>query len=125
MKEIAIQAINAVPGLNHGAVDLMIEKNKEIDEMGYVIELNPTAQLGGILFPLKGSPRDIPAAIIDYYFSETKDNTRNLLAEFKFQAVLLPLAEGAASIPTVTTRRTNHPVVKKVTLTAACPDRLS
>src|SRR5690625_1034399 len=116
IKEIAIQAINAVPGLNHGAVDLMIEKNNEIDEMGYVIELNPTAQLGGILFPLKGSPRDIPSAIIDYYFPETKDNTRNLLAYFKFQEVLHPLVVGAANIAKVTNCHNNHPVVKKLTL---------
>src|SRR5699024_4271497 len=103
MKEIAIQAINAVPGLNHGAVDL-------------IIELNPNAQLGCILFPLKGSPRDIPSAIIDYYFPETKDNTRNLLAYFKFQEVLHPLVVGAANIAKVTNCHNNHPVVKKLTL---------
>lgn len=116
MKEIAIQAINAVPGLNHGAVDLMIEKNNEIDEKGYVIELNPTAQLGGILFPLKGSPRDIPSAIIDYYFPETKDNKRNLLSYFKFQEVLHPLVIGAANIVKVTNCHIDHPVAKRITL---------
>src|SRR5699024_6867056 len=72
-KEIAVQALQAIPGLVQGAVDLIVHEDEEGEEKAYVIELNPASQLGGILFPIKGKSRDVPAAIIDYYFPETKD----------------------------------------------------
>src|SRR5699024_9596280 len=67
IKKIAVQALRAIPDLYHGAVDIIYAENKT----GYVLELNPTAQIGGLLFPLSGKPRDTPKAIIDLYFPET------------------------------------------------------
>lgn len=104
MKELAVKALRAIPGLVHGAVDLMIEKAKDGREKGYIIELNPTAQLGGLLFPLKGTPRDVPKAIIDYYFPETKGidwQTNHLY--FNYQKVLRPLHHHISTITTVPT----------------------
>src|SRR5699024_4218184 len=72
-KKTAVNALRAIPGLVHGAVDVILDTDENGKESCSVIELNPTAQLGGILFPIKGESRDVPAAIIDYYFPETKD----------------------------------------------------
>ncbi len=98
IKETAINALHAVSGLEHGAVDVMIETSPEGEQVGYVLELNPTAQLGGILFPIQGQPRDVPAAIIDYYFPETINENQNMLAYFDLQDVITPLMSGVASV---------------------------
>lgn len=116
IKNIAIKALNAIPGLKHGAVDLMIETNSDGEELGYVIELNPTAQLGGILFPLKGEPRDVPSAIIDYYFPETKKNQRNLKTFFDFKEALFPLIQGTANVTKLSNCEIENIETKKVIL---------
>lgn len=95
IKQLAVDALRAVPGLVHGAVDLIIHKEDDGTEKGYVIELNPTAQIGGILFPLKGKPRDIPKAIIDFYFPETKD-VQLINAYFNIKETLEPLYKNFA-----------------------------
>lgn len=103
MKQLAVDALRAIPGLTHGAVDLMIEKTDQGKEYGYIIELNPTAQLGGILFPLKGTPRDVPKAIIDYYFPETKEvQTDKEKIYFDYYDVLEPLISRQGETTTVT-----------------------
>ncbi|SDZ55528.1 D-alanine-D-alanine ligase [Evansella caseinilytica] len=97
LKQIAVDAIKAIPGLHHGGVDIIVDVNKPIEKSAVVIELNPTAQIGGILFPMKGRARDIPAAIIDYYFPETKGiTTRNSRVYFDFNTVLEPLSSRSA-----------------------------
>src|SRR5690625_593015 len=102
VKEIAVQALHAIPGLVQGAVDLMVQEDEEGKEKAYVIELNPTSQLGGILFPIKGKSRDVPAAIIDYYFPETKDiKTEKEKLYFDFYDVLEPLISRQATVSTV------------------------
>src|SRR5699024_2835951 len=74
IKKIAIDTVKAFPGLNHASVDIIVNKNNQdhLQEAAYVLEINATAQIGGILYPLRGKARNIPAAIIDYYFPETK-----------------------------------------------------
>ncbi|GEN32220.1 D-alanine-D-alanine ligase-like ATP-grasp enzyme/acylphosphatase [Cerasibacillus quisquiliarum] len=104
IKEIAVKALKAVPGLVHGAVDILLYKDEETnEERGYVIELNPTSQLGGILYPVKGKARDVPAAIIDYYFPETKGRRLdNEKIYFDLFDVLEPLQSRQAHVSTVT-----------------------
>src|SRR5690625_3551138 len=103
VKKTAVEALRAIPGLTHGAVDLIIHEADVGQEIGYVIELNPTAQIGGILFPFKGQPRDIPKAIIDYYFPETKDvQTDKEKIYFDFHDVLEPLISRQGVVATVT-----------------------
>lgn len=82
VKAIAVKAVKAVPGLYHCGVDLLLDQ--ETDQ-AVVIELNPTAQIGSILFPGQGKARDVPAAIIDYYFPKSK-----VAQEFK-SSLYLPL----------------------------------
>lgn len=97
IKQLAIDAVKAIPGLHHGGVDIIWDKKLPLDRAAVVIEINPTAQIGGALFPLEGSPRDIPAAIIDYYFPETKGmKTDREKIYFDFNSVLEPLQNRTA-----------------------------
>lgn len=96
IKITAINALKAIPNFPHGAVDIIVDRENKND--GYVIELNPTAQIGGILFPLKGQSRDVPSLIIDYYFPETKGYERKDNAYFDFSAALRPLMDNAATV---------------------------
>src|SRR5699024_11627469 len=79
IKQIAIDSVKAIPGLYHAGVDVIINDNPNLKEAAYVLEIHATAQIGGILYPLRGIARNIPAAIIDYYFPETKgiDNSES------------------------------------------------
>lgn len=102
MKQLAIRAIEAVPGLYHGGVDIIVDIEKPILESAVVIELNPTAQIGGILFPMQGKARDIPAAIVDYYFPETEGiKTEKEKLYFDLNAVLEPLQNRSSQEVTV------------------------
>ncbi|WP_067841013.1 acylphosphatase [Amphibacillus sediminis] len=96
MKQIAINAIKAVPELNHGGVDIIVDLTRPTLD-AVVIELNPTAQIGGILFPMEGKARDIPSAIVDYYFPETiGTQTDREKIYFDLNTVLEPLVNRSA-----------------------------
>lgn len=100
VKEEAIKAIQLIPGLHHGAVDLIVHQGTG---KVYIIEINPTAQLGGLLYPIQGKGRDIPKAIIDFYFPETKNkDTAEINAYFDLHDVLEPLQSRDAMTTTVT-----------------------
>lgn len=97
IKDIAINALKAVPGLKHGGVDIIVNEGDISHHPAVVIELNPTAQIGGALYPLKGESRNIPAAIIDYYFPETKGmDTTDSKVYFELTTVLEPLENRSA-----------------------------
>lgn len=123
IKQVAVQALKAVPGLTHGAVDLIVHKNKPMEEAGYVIELNPTAQIGGILYPIEGKSRDIPSAIMDYYFPETKgfeqDKTKTY---FDLHDVLDPLFSREAVVTTVTPSPIGKLYAKRYVVTGEVQD---
>lgn len=96
-KQIAIDALKAIPGFIHGGVDIIVNEDEEIDVPAVVLELNPTAQIGGALFPIEGKARDIPGAIIDYYFPETKGiSTAKSMIYFDLISILEPLENRAA-----------------------------
>lgn len=71
IKQIAIKASKSIPGLVQCGVDVMV--NKE-NNTGVVIEVNSRPSIRSHLFPIEGQARDIPKAIIDYYFPDTKPN---------------------------------------------------
>lgn len=99
VKRSAVQAVKAVDGLPHCAVDLIIDSSQK----AVIIELNPTAQIGALLYPLKGQARDIPSALINYYFPETADQQlHKRQAYFDFHDMLDPLQSRDASVTTVT-----------------------
>ncbi|WP_249869259.1 acylphosphatase [Oceanobacillus saliphilus] len=68
-KQTAIDATNAIPGLIHCGVDMILDENRG---EAVVLELNTRPGIGSHLFPLEGKARDIPKEIIDFYFPETK-----------------------------------------------------
>src|SRR5699024_5538697 len=93
IKTLAIDTLKAVPGLAHGAVDILVHSEKSIEKAGHVLEVNPTAQIGSLLYPLKGRSRDVPKKIIDYYFPETVELTKSRpLLYFDIEEALAPLA---------------------------------
>lgn len=99
IKKIAIDTVKAFPGLNHAGVDIIVNKNNQdhLQEAAYVLEINATAQIGGILYPLRGKARNIPAAIIDYYFPETKGmDTSDSKVYFDMSTVLEPMENRTA-----------------------------
>jgi len=117
VKNLAVKAIQAIPGLAHGAVDMIVDLDKPADEAGVIIELNPTSQLGGLLFPVKGQAQDVPAAIIDYYFPETKDiETNDVQFYFDFIDVLSPLESHSADTSTVSPMPMGKVYAKKYTV---------
>lgn len=102
IKEIAVKGLNSIPGLHHGAVDLIFDESSA-KQTGYIIELNPTAQIGSLVFPMIGIGRDVPSEIIDYYFPESKSSkclNRNIY--FDFFASITPLLKQTAKSVKVT-----------------------
>lgn len=57
----------AIPGLPQCGVDIIFDKESS---SGVVIEINTKPGIASHLYPVKGKSRDIPKAIIDYYFAE-------------------------------------------------------
>jgi D-alanine-D-alanine ligase-like ATP-grasp enzyme/acylphosphatase len=79
-KEYAVKAINCVEGIPYGSVDMII--NEDTNE-GVVNEINTKGEITMHFFPMEGTARDIPKAIIDYYFPNTKRLTDTLYFDFK------------------------------------------
>ncbi|MFC3039733.1 ATP-grasp domain-containing protein [Virgibacillus xinjiangensis] len=101
-KNEAVKALDAIEGLKHGGVDLIIHPSKEPSESAIVLELNPTAQIGGILYPISGKARDIPSAIIDYYFPETSAlSHKKPDIYFSLEEALFPLSNKTAEVTEV------------------------
>src|SRR5690625_252723 len=75
VKRVAVNAIKSIPGLKHAGVDMLVNGDESV-----VLEVNPTADISMHIFPLKGKAQNVPEAIIDHYFPETKglaqDRTR-------------------------------------------------
>ncbi|SFB27392.1 D-alanine-D-alanine ligase [Lentibacillus halodurans] len=116
IKDTAVSAIHAIPGLVHGAVDLIISNHPAHNGAGVVLEVNPTAQIGSLLYPIKGKGRDIPSEIIDYYFPETKGKGKASNVYFNLSEVLSPLANRTAAITEVNSVEPKELYVKKITV---------
>ena len=83
IKKVAIQAVEAIPGLYQAGIDLIVSKNDV-----YVLEVNTTAGISIHAFPLKGQPRNVAEKIIDYYFPETKGKAVSKKIYFNYKNVL-------------------------------------
>lgn len=70
IKEIAVKATKAIPGLLQAGLDIIV--NKETNT-AVVLEINARPSIRNHLFPMIGKARDIPKEIIDFYFPETKN----------------------------------------------------
>lgn len=102
-KQVAINSLKSIPNLPHGGVDILVEQNKPVGQAANVIEINAIPQIGSLVFPMIGEARDVPSAIIDYYFPETKDDfkTRSNVY-FDLREVLRPLMSKVANEITIT-----------------------
>lgn len=75
LKKIAVKAINAIPGLAYGGVDLMsnIDISKKPKKNNYIIlEINSSPGISMHYDPIEGKTRDVAKDIIDILFPETK-----------------------------------------------------
>lgn len=82
VKKIAVETVNAISDLHHAGIDIIIdpaEPNKCT-----VIEVNATAEMSMHVFPLSGQVRDVPRAIIDFYFPETLEHSSSIKRSFYF-----------------------------------------
>ncbi|WP_018930748.1 ATP-grasp domain-containing protein [Gracilibacillus lacisalsi] len=108
VKEVAVKAVKAIPGLAHGGVDIMVDQQQD---SAAVIEINTRAGIGSHLYPVKGQARDVPKAIIDYYFPDTKEPVNEKLY-FDYKYFMDILSSGVADevkIPDAP----NYPLTKK------------
>lgn len=93
IKKVAINALKAIPGLPHGGVDLMVNREKNT---AIVLELNTQASIRTHLFPMKGIARNVPKKLIDYYFPDTKSRT-NIPLYYDFGPIWSELKSGATN----------------------------
>lgn len=70
IKDIAVRAVQAIPELEQCGLDLIAD---EENNTAVILELNSMPSIRNHLFPNEGKARDIPKAIIDFYFPETKN----------------------------------------------------
>lgn len=71
VKEMAVRALKSVDGMSQGGVDVIIDPDDPTQCI--VLEINATAEMSFHMYPYKGEPVNIAAAVIDEYFPETKD----------------------------------------------------
>ncbi|MEI3609581.1 ATP-grasp domain-containing protein [Pseudogracilibacillus sp. SO10305] len=93
-KRIAIRANQAIPGLAHSGIDMIVN---DTDGTGIILELNTRPGIGSHLYPIEGKAVDVPRKIIDYYFPETitvREKKFKGNYYFDFQTVLNSLNNG-------------------------------
>src|SRR5690625_127806 len=91
IKDIAIKALAAIPNFTHGGIDILVDNVSECR----VIEINPTAEISMHIFPIEGTPRNVPKYIIDYYFPETTGYPEeNKMLYFDYRGIRRMLARG-------------------------------
>lgn len=93
IKNLAVAATKAIPGLAQAGVDIIVN---EKENSGAVLEINTRPGIGGHLFPSEGKARDIPKAIIDYYFPNTKRMKNSTQFYFDYGSVQELLNSGLA-----------------------------
>src|SRR5699024_11101760 len=69
-KNVAVKAAQVMNISEHCGIDVMVDHEKDT---AHVLEINSRPNLGGCMFPIYGKGRDVPKAIIDLYFPETKN----------------------------------------------------
>lgn len=98
VRDLAIQAVQAVPGLPGGGVDILVN---EKEKRACVIEINGAPQLGMHLFPIKGQARDVVGAILDDVFPEAKPRSQSVALVINFSEIQQILDSGAVTQVTV------------------------
>ncbi|SES20338.1 ATP-grasp domain-containing protein [Salipaludibacillus aurantiacus] len=119
MKDIAAAAVKAVPGLTHCGLDMIVDRE---NNTAAVIELNTRPGLGSHLFPIEGKGRDIPKALIDYYFPETAHiSTSGSNIFFRMKDSEYVLKQNLADEVEMAPCPGNKLCIKKTVITSASP----
>nr|WP_246569332.1 acylphosphatase [Allobacillus halotolerans] len=82
VKEQAIKALEALPDIQQGGVDLIYD-----DQQASVLEINATAGIVLHILPAIGEPIRVEEKIIDYYFPETKGFNLDNKVYFNYKKV--------------------------------------
>ena len=94
VKRIAIDTLKALPSIPHAGVDIIVDEDNPSESV--VLEVNATAEIAFHLFPLSGKPRDVPKAIMDYYFPDTINRKKSQFY-FDYESLLEPLRTWSAA----------------------------
>jgi len=114
VKQIAVDSLKALPSIPHAGVDIIVESKD--NTKGVVLEVNATAEIAFHLFPLIGKAKDVPGALIDYYFPETAGAERTHFY-FDFLSILEPIKTGAIEEIKIAETPLNKKYAKKYTAT--------
>ncbi|MFD1385911.1 acylphosphatase [Oceanobacillus oncorhynchi subsp. oncorhynchi] len=114
VKQIAVDSLKALPSIPHAGVDIIVDSKD--NKKGVVLEVNATAEIGFHLFPLVGEAKDVPEAIIDYYFPETIGAKKSRFY-FDYLSILEPLKSGVADEIKVAPTPLNKQHAKKYMVT--------
>lgn len=105
IKQAAIAAVRAVPGLFCAGVDMLFDGNSTAIEGSYsVLELNAHPQIGVNMYPTEGVGQDAPRRIIDVCFPKSQRSDEisdNQLSLPRLHDLLWPLKTGSASAVTL------------------------
>lgn len=110
MKQIAVNAAKAIPGLVQCGVDMIIDSEQKY---GYVLEINSRPHIRSHLFPMQGQARDIPKEIIDFYFPNTKGRRAPNIMYFDFDLMYKSFRKGYCSEYTIPQHPTGETGLKR------------
>ena len=68
LKSTAARAVAAIPGMDWGGVDLLVEEGTGTT---YVLEVNTDAAINGSAFPITGTPRDLGRALWERLYAHS------------------------------------------------------
>lgn len=72
IKEAAVRSVAAIDGIVTAGVDILYDPSKPPGEDYVVIELNDRAHIGLNMYPTHGTGRDVPAAVVDALFPDSR-----------------------------------------------------
>lgn len=99
IRDAAVQAVRAIPGLPSGGVDILWDPSSPDPTNAFaIIEINSRAHIGVNMYPTQGAGQDVPQAILDAAFPESPRPRSEHFAPISFDLneVLSPLRNGIA-----------------------------
>ena len=100
IKDAAVRAVKIFPRVLIAGVDVLYKTGQPATPDNYVIiEINSRPQIGVNMYPSLGRGRDVPLAIIDTHFPETKRSDSELIKSIRFneRAIRVAIRSGVAS----------------------------
>lgn len=114
VQQIAVDTLKALPSIPHAGVDIIVDPNN--NTKGVVLEANATAEIGFHLFPLEGKAKDVPGAVIDYYFPKSKNTVKSSFF-FDYNSIIEPLKQWAAEEIVIAKPPVKNEVIKRIIVT--------